>query len=316
VSSRVQTVEATRTRWPWILARVLLSGALLAWALHATPLTHIADTLRRTDLPLLAGGLALSLAARLAAAERNLAVSRALGLPLRRWQTIETLFISNFYALLSPGPVLSGVVTVYRYNRFGASVKGSVGALLASRGFECAGTLALALIGLVVDRARFSAAQRTLAVEIALGVLLTAVLGCVLLRQFSGRLAHRSLQRARRMGVAAAWPALLQAGLTAAALAVLARAVAVELPLASALWIAAAVYVAVLLPISVIGLGVREVTLIHCLALFGVPASAALAISVLLFLDPLLNALIGGVLQAHAFGRLAPRRAGEDTPGG
>jgi glycosyltransferase 2 family protein len=307
------SARTRRTRWPWIILRALLSGALLLWVLHATPLATIAATLQRTDLWLLACGLALSLAARLAAAERNLSVSRALGLPLTRWQTIETLFISNFYSLLSPGPVLSGVVTVYRYNNFGASVRGSVASLLASRALECAGFMALGIVGLLIDRARFSQALQMRALLGALALLAGGAVTLGIIWMLSRQHAMRALQLMRRMGVLASWPAAAQALLGAAALVLFARALNVALPFASALWVSAAVYLAVLLPISVIGLGVREVALIKCLAVFAVPASAAVAISVLLFLDPLLNALIGGMLQASTLAQAAQRRARHQT---
>ena len=130
--------QPPRAHWTTLLLRAALSGAVLLWILHATPLRSIAATLRHTDLWLLFVGLLLSLLARLAAAERTLAVSRALRLPLSRGQTIATLFISNFYSLVSPGPILSGVVTVYRYRSHGASIKGSVASLLGSRAIECA----------------------------------------------------------------------------------------------------------------------------------------------------------------------------------
>jgi len=316
-----------------------LSSALLLWVLHATPLSTIAATLQRTQPWLLVAGLGMSLAARLAAAERNLAVSRALGLPLTRWQTIETLFISNFYAMLSPGPVLSGVVTIYRYNHFGASVRGSLASLLASRVLECSAFIALGIVGLILDRARFSEALQTRALVATLGLLLAAagVLWIVwmlsrrharraaqtassleaaprrtLLAGAVGKLAelsHHLLHLLHRLGARAAWPALVQALLGAAALALFARALDVSVAFGSALWISAAAYVVVLLPISIVGLGVREVALIQCLALFAVPARTAVAISVLLFLDPLLNALIGGVLQASSLAQAAQRRA-------
>jgi len=50
----------------------------------------------------------------------------------------------------------------------------------------------------------------------------------------------------------------------------------------------------------VAGVGVREVTLTNALGLLGIDASLAVALSILLFLDPLINALLGGALQLRS----------------
>jgi uncharacterized membrane protein YbhN (UPF0104 family) len=89
-------------RWSRMIVRAALSCALLIWVLHSTALAPMWTALSRAAWPPLVGGFALALLARLAAAERNQAVSRSLGLDLSRWQSIEALFISNFYALVSP----------------------------------------------------------------------------------------------------------------------------------------------------------------------------------------------------------------------
>jgi len=95
----------------------------------------------------------------------------------------------------------------------------------------------------------------------------------------------------------AALPAGAQAILTGAATAMLARSLGIELTLLTAIWITAAVYVVVLLPVSVAGVGVREVTLVKAFGLLGLNKSGAVALSILLFADPVINALIGGALQ-------------------
>jgi uncharacterized membrane protein YbhN (UPF0104 family) len=315
--------KTSRARWPWTAARVTCSCAALLWVLHATPLRTIVTTLREADLSWLIIGLTLNLFTRLASAERTQVTSRALGLVVSRWQTIETLFISNFYALLSPGPVLSGVVTVYRYKSYGASIPGSVGLVLASRAIECATFIALGTGCLLMDsRVSLAAVQYPLALAMA-ALLATGVgIACwwfihrrwtrrvtqnpTLPMAGSGYLAqlravwHEIMSRGPRMAWQAAIPATAQVILSGAALAVLARSLGIELSLLTAIWLSAAVYAVVLLPISVAGLGVREVTLLNALGLLGVTPRLAVALSVLLFADPLINALIGGLLQLRS----------------
>ena len=95
----------------------------------------------------------------------------------------------------------------------------------------------------------------------------------------------------------AALPASLQLLLSGVGLALLARAVGCDMAWASGAWLAAAVYGVVLLPISIAGLGVRDVTLVKCFAILGFAPRAAVAVSLLLFLDQLISAVIGAVLQ-------------------
>jgi uncharacterized membrane protein YbhN (UPF0104 family) len=267
-------------------------------------------------------GLLLNFLARLAAAERTLAISRGFGLWISRWQTIETLFISNFYALLSPGPLLSGIVTVYRYRGFGASIGGSVGSLLASRVVEAVVFVAIGTICVLAD-ARVALANLRYPMTLAAVGLAAAAVGLFvwwwLHRRTADRFSVRAPQdtptgtlaglravrdeimlRGPGMAIQAAVPACAQVLLSGAATAVLARSIGVDLPLLTATWITAAVYAVVLLPISVAGVGVREVTLTRSLGLLGLNPSLAVALSILLFADPIINALIGGTLQLRA----------------
>jgi uncharacterized membrane protein YbhN (UPF0104 family) len=301
-------------------ARVALSCAALIWILHSTPLRTIGSALAGAQLPLLCAGFALNFLARLAAAERTFVISRALGLMISRWQTVETLFISNFYALLSPGPILSGVVTVYRYRAFGASISTSLASLLASRVVECVSFVTLGTVCVLMDtRVRMESVRYPL-------WLASFTLLCVAVGYFAWWLLHQrwrrrteasrepmapgvgrfaALRALRHEAVSggpgmiarAAIPGVAQAILAGAATAVLAGSLGFNLTLLTAIWITAAVYAVVLLPISVAGVGVREVTLVKALGLLGVGTGPAVALSILLFADPLINALIGGAIQ-------------------
>ena len=93
------------------------------------------------------------------------------------------------------------------------------------------------------------------------------------------------------------WPGTGQEIVSGADVSLRARTLCVDLPLITALWVCAAVYAVVLLPLSIAGLGVRDVTLIKFFALWGLAPQLAVALRVLLFADPPLNALVGGIGQ-------------------
>jgi uncharacterized membrane protein YbhN (UPF0104 family) len=88
-------------------------------------------------------------------------------------------------------------------------------------------------------------------------------------------------------------------------------------PLALA-WILAVVSVLQVLPVSIGGVGVREVTLVGLLGLYGVPASQSLPFAVLVFCVSVVLGLTGWALDAIAASRNVSRAlpAGGPPPQG
>ncbi len=76
-----------------------------------------------------------------------------------------------------------------------------------------------------------------------------------------------------------------------------AKAAGIAVPVAVLVWQSSAVYVLGRLPISVANLGVREVTLVGTLSLYGVEAPAALLMSMILFSITVLMAIMGAFFQ-------------------
>jgi glycosyltransferase 2 family protein len=309
----------------WSVLRALCSLSALAWVLWRTPLHSIVAAMAHASLPLVLAGLSLNVLTRLAAAERTQMICRGLALRVSRWQNIETLFISNFYALLSPGPVLSGAVSVYRYSRFGIPVSDGLSVLLVSRAIEAGAFVAIGAACLWSDhRVPLAAVREPLWAATTLLLLMALVMviwtrthGARRLRPAAqtdpipttaaqGRMRsvkavwHELMKRGPAMAWQAGIPAAVQVLMSGLALAILARALGVELSLISAIWVNAAVYAVVMLPISIAGVGVREFTLLNALGLLGVPPQVTVVLSLLLFADPLINAMIGGLLQIRS----------------
>jgi uncharacterized protein (TIRG00374 family) len=87
--------------------------------------------------------------------------------------------------------------------------------------------------------------------------------------------------------------------------ALLGAAVGVDIPLLSWGWIRSLVVLTTMLPISLLGLGVREASLLYLLRGFGTPEELCLAMAMLIFsVSVLFVATIGGLLE---LGRLARR---------
>jgi hypothetical protein len=85
--------------------------------------------------------------------------------------------------------------------------------------------------------------------------------------------------------------------LGAAVLALLARNLGIDLPLADWAWIFGLVSLAVLVPLSIGGIGLREGALVGSLALLGVAGGKALALSFGVFAIALAGAMTGALCE-------------------
>jgi uncharacterized membrane protein YbhN (UPF0104 family) len=233
------------------------------------------------DAPLLALAVVMNFLTRTSAAERNQAISRAARLPVSRLQAIEALFIANFWSLALPGVSAGGVATVLRYRSYGVPASQGLAVLAASRILEMIAFAALALLGWTLASPGGAQHFHTLGMVAAL----TA----------AGGMLRRLPPAALLRGLAFA---LLQGLLDAATVCVLAQALGLSVALPQALWINALSYFAILLPLSVAGLGVREAAVIIAIVPLGFSRESALALALLMLSMTLLNAAVGGVLQA------------------
>ncbi|HPS55389.1 MAG TPA: lysylphosphatidylglycerol synthase transmembrane domain-containing protein [Sedimentisphaerales bacterium] len=73
----------------------------------------------------------------------------------------------------------------------------------------------------------------------------------------------------------------------------------IEVPLGLFFWMPAIIYILGKIPISIANLGVREITLIGILTAYGVDASAALLMSMILFSSIVFMAIIGAICQIY-----------------
>jgi hypothetical protein len=242
-------------------------------------------TLASVAVAPVAVALLLNLATRMAAAQRSFALARATGQPISRGQCLEALFIANFWSLALPGVSAGAVATVMRYTQYGVRAPEALALLAASRVLELGAFTLLALIGLLLNGGMASQAQL-----LDHGFLVAAMTA-------AGRVLQRLSIAA--LGTGFSW-AVLQGLLDAVTVMVLARALGMDIALSQALWINALAYFAILLPLSIAGLGVREAAVVFAIAPLGFSREAAVALALLMVCMTLANALIGGALHLRA----------------
>ncbi len=303
------------------MLRVGLGIAALLLLFHFVKLDDVGSVLQTAAGMGVAIAVLLNFATRCVAAARSFALSHAANLPVSYLHTLQALFISNFWSLALPGVSAGSVATVWRYHGHGASVMQSVAVLAASRIVELVAFCSLALLGLATSVSNIYV-SRSWAAALLVAVIAVVGLGLLILKRLTtpnvvaasadAIASGGTIQRARAaagaavgllrslpggaLSQASGW-ALLQGVLDAATVTALAVALDIPIGLPQALWINALSYLAILLPISAAGLGLREAAVIAALVPLGIGRADALALALLMLAMTLLNALVGALLQ-------------------
>ena len=317
----------------WLL-RLAIAAAILAYIFQRVPLAEVMRQLEGVDPLLLAAAFGLACAVRLVGA---LQFKHLTDVQEMRVSVARILYINaatSFYQLFLPGYISGGAIRWYKLADGASRADRALAAILASRLFDCTVAAALMAILYAADAGAGAAhpvaallCGSAAAVPVACAAMgLAQRIGSGLEARFSAdggppqsRLA-RALHRVLRPLLRFHWlsprelatSALLLAlfhGLAGVSWYFLARAVDIDVSLLAISWIRIAVYLAVLVPISFSGAGVREGILIVLLAPLGVPSSAALALGLLQLGLSLAMGVLGGIVEfvALALPGAAPR---------
>lgn len=316
--------------------KLAVTLGVLAWLVSIVPLQAIIEALKGTEPGFVAIGLLAQLAMRLAAAGRIKLLADAQSLGLSAWRLLQIFLAANFYALLLPGTVAGGAATWIKYVQHGSAKDTALLVILANRGLALVtmltvGLLAFALDGQVGPPA--AAVLSLLAFLIPAAAATFLFLRPGLLRGLAGiTLRLPGLRRMEphlrgltgRMARFAGLPTgslvlllLLSLGhelLGAVVMWAFAQALGLDLALLTVAWIRTAVQVVLMLPISVAGLGVREVTLVGLTAAQGIEPTMAVAWSLVIFAGAVAAALLGGLIELKGLWRRRDAATSAPTP--
>jgi hypothetical protein len=313
-------------RIPLIL-RLVISAGLLGLILSSIPATQLTPTLQGVrPWPFLAALALVPCMVYLAATQTKVLTDRQ-GLTLTVAQIFRVTFATAFYGLVLPGAILGGAVRWYKFSKQDKKPAQALAAIISSRVMN---TLILAAAGLICW-ASDPAARQNMLYGIVLG---TVILGlcCVyvlffrrrhaealtsLLRQQSviPEFMHAKLAKVLRamaefqglpgftvlimVGVFAMYQFL---GITSFYL--LAQALPVDLSFSNVGWVRTYVFLITALPISILGIGVREGALILMLQAYGISPAVAVAYSLLILSRTLFTAMVGGIIELTQFLKL------------
>jgi uncharacterized membrane protein YbhN (UPF0104 family) len=294
--------------WLSIGMRVAITAALMAVALRAVEWTKLVALFRTIDWKWWLAGFAAAMLAQLIAAIRWAALARPIGFPFSTGLFVWRFFEGVFFNLCLPTSIGGDVVKAYRL------ADSTQGRLLAGCTVVADRLTGLAALGVLAGAA-------AIAKEWSLGLPTTIAVGTALLaaallviwlgvgsldrlltlfpephsaRRFISRLLPYQM-RPSLMTKAVAWSLLVQAG-GALAVSLIARGIGVSLPISIWFAVVPLIALAMVLPISISGVGVREGGLAFLLAPSGVPAEQAVAIGLLWFLTTIVSGLLGGLL--------------------
>lgn len=289
------------------VGRVAGTLFLLAFALRNVEWSTLASDLRSADWRWWMAGLTAGVIVQVVAAVRWGSLARPIGFPLSTATFIRRFFEGAFFSLCLPGSIGGDVVKAFRLSD---TVDGRLLAgctILADRMTGLTALLVLAFTALVSQHYTLSVTA-TIAVGAALLLLAMtgAYLGVRMIDRVISRLPehHRVKRflayllpyqvRPSLLVRALAWSMVVQMG-GAFAVSLVGRSVGIELPLAVWFGSVPLVAVAMVLPISISGVGVREGGLSLLLKPHGVAPEQAVAIGVLWFLTTIVCGLLGGV---------------------
>ena len=247
------------------------------------------------------------------------------------WQMLNANFVAQFYSLALPGQLAGEVVKTLRVGMRFADTTNVATSVLVDRATGLLGILVLAIGGALVST-NAVAADAVLALNVT--VIIILVVFYLVTRQSVIVVAssgvesvgnrHRWLRVPSRkfIELLSAWASMMSkpktivaavcTGIAHQAVCVwinftIATGLGIDIGVADWCWIFGLVSVALLLPITIAGIGVREASYVGLLGIFGVSIEEAVAVSVIVFGISLIGVLIGGVLElAHV--RRTPRQ--------
>lgn len=314
-------------KWRWAF-KVAISAGLLGWLLGRSDLSQIWAGVGRLDALVLVGAAGIYFAAVvLAAIKWRLLLTEY---PVRTLAAVTV--IGNFYSIVLPGQIAGEIVKAYRLGKGRADAERIAASVVVDK---FTGLLALVILG--VAGINLTALRIPEPIVIGLTALLLA--GFALLMSlrlgFMYVFARRACEAVGRVlpsrpSIPAhlflfidSWRDFIGRPLTVAAsialglilqslyivvMVIIAAKIGIELKMADWLWVFAVVSMAVLLPLSLGGIGIREGAFVGVLGYLRVPAELALALSLTIFALQILVASTGAVLDLSRVGKAPGNR--------
>ncbi len=297
----------------------MVSITLLGYVLSLIPLNEIRNALFSISLPLLLAGFLVALFSQFLNSVQMCWVMGKQTSTLSTYQIFVVNLVTQFYGLFLPGTLAGGAVRWYQFKISGVAPADALAAIIFNRLFEIALLVGFGALFLVADVNRISNITALSAVPF-ISLLLVAAYYVL----FNPRFHSLLLRIHHRLSIRGTWRSKLQKlvdalarynvlnagfrlkllamGITRQVIGIIgiyifALALDIEISFYTLAWVRSVFTLLVMLPISISGLGVREVTFVSILTQYGVSAGSALMLSLVLFFRGLVFALVGGLYE-------------------
>jgi uncharacterized protein (TIRG00374 family) len=298
-----------------IALQVLVSAAVLGYLVWQIDLRETIDLIASSNGWYLAAAYAIFLSTTVGLAWRWQALLASKGIPEPLGWLTKTYFIGYAAGQVLPTSIGGDTVRIAAHARRRPDAKGEVaGAVLMERVVGSAGTLVLVAIGLVLAIGRYNNIRQVVILEIALSVAVALALALMFSRKTNAWLQERGGTRRLARGFRSLWDALHgYRSQPRALITVLAATVVIQFIRILAIWLCGEavgidvsplvyivmgplLFLVMLVPFTINGLGVREAFFIAFLGRFGVDADAAFATGFLFYAVTVATSLPGGII--------------------
>lgn len=303
-----------------LVAKVTLSAVLIAWLVYQASPRKIGEAIAAADPWLLSTFVPLVLLGSWFAACQLKIFTDCHGMNVSLRRILAINFATAFYNLFLPGYLSGGAVRWYKLSRDNRMRAQAFAVIVLNRLLNTIVMLAWGLGGWFAD----TNPARNLYVGLFLaGVLAVLVVGsALLLRPWFAALVRRAVldntrakpwvqDKVAKLISAAAEYRLLTVSehaklvayasvlnlVSAASTLLFLWALDLNISFAAVLWMQALVTLAVLLPLTISGFGIREGSWVYLLGLYGVAPAHAFVLSILTFIRNLFKGMIGMVIE-------------------
>lgn len=297
-------------RWlPWVLKGGLSVG-LVGWVLSKVDLAAAWEQAKGIDPSMLALSLGLMIAQVALGSVRWRMVLRALEAPFSMAQAFVVYYIGNFFSLVLPGAVGGDAVRMWFSRKAGLPLHSAVNSVMLERAVTVYGLVLLVCLSQPMLQARVPDLPGGWIFQAILVVCTVGILALALMDRLPASLRHLRLVHGLALLAADTRAFFFHAGWSLSTLAVavlghvnlslavyvLAVGLKMDVHLLDCLVLVPPVILAMTLPISIAGWGVRETAMVTAFSFVGVPAEAAVVLSVVYGIITMVSSLPGGLV--------------------
>jgi glycosyltransferase 2 family protein len=302
--------------------KIILSGILLAYLLTIIPLNDIINSILSAKLFLFLTGLLLVFPISYLSAVETGYLTGIQGIKLSVIEILKVHLATNFYGLFLPGVLSAGAVKWYKFSKYGKK-SAAAAVVVFNRFLEI---LMILFIGIISSSPILYSIGNQKLLFVIFTIFVCMIIFYFLLLKKSGlKFVEKiiffiplpgfirdisikftdAMHQFQNLRIKDHFEIIgllfLYHGIGILSFFCFAKSLDINLSIWEIGWIRSAMSLAIMLPLSFAGLGIREGTLVFILGQYGVKPDISMALSFLFFFRNILTALFGGLIELKEF---------------